>query len=191
LCSENLVKIDDVDRKLLKLLSQDPEIPQIDLAKRLGISQPAVSSRIYKLKKTGTLTHFIGMDVKKAQLFLAKIDIVTSDVEHLLGSLDECPFYLNSFLTSGRYNLTVLLIGENIRSIISCADSHIRSNPLVKDMEFNVILTPIRNFVVPINFHPEKKKITPCEKNCGNCNLYLDNRCLGCPASVHYKGTLL
>ena len=183
--------MDDVGRKILKLLSQDPEISQVDLARRLGISQPAVSSRIYKLKKTGMLTHFVGMDVKKAQLFLAKIDIVTSDVDHLLDSMDKCPFYLNSFLTSGRHNLTVLLIGENIRSLVSCADSHIRSSPLVKEMEFNVILTPIRNFVVPINFCPEKKQATPCGKNCANCHLYLNNRCLGCPASVHYRGTLL
>jgi len=186
-----LVKIDDADRRILKLLSQDPEIPQIDLAKRLGISQPAISSRIYKLKKMGMLTHFVGMDVKKAQLFLAKIDVVTNDVDNLLGSLDKCPFYLNSFLTSGRHNLTVLLIGENIRSLISCVDSHIRSNPLVKEMEFNVILTPIRNFVVSINFYPEKKEITPCGKNCANCHLHLNNRCLGCPTSVYYKGTLL
>ena len=186
-----MVKIDDADKKILKMLSQDPEISQIDLAERLGISQPAVSSRIDKLKKAGMLTHFIGMDVKKAQLFLAKIDMVTIDVEDLLSSLDRCPFYLNGFLTSGRHNLTILLIGENMGSIISCVDSHIRSNPLVKDMEFNIVLTPIRNFVVPINFHQEKKEITPCGKNCANCNLYLDNRCLGCPASVHYKGTLL
>ena len=49
------MKIDNVDRKILKLLSQDSEIPQVDLAKRLGISQPAVSSRINKLRKTGVL----------------------------------------------------------------------------------------------------------------------------------------
>ncbi len=188
---KTLAKIDNVDRKILKLLSQDSEIPQIDLAKRLGISQPAVSSRINKLKKTGALTYLIGVDVKKAQLFLAKIDVVTNDVDHLLDSIDECPYYLNSFLTSGRHNLTILLVGENVRSLVSCVDSHIRSNPLVKEMEFNVILTPIRSFIVPIEFHPEKRQTTPCEKDCANCSLYLDNRCLGCPTSIRYKGTLL
>jgi Lrp/AsnC family leucine-responsive transcriptional regulator len=186
-----LVKIDNVDRKMLKLLSQDSEIPQIDLAKRIGISQPAVSSRINKLKKTGALTYLTGVDVKKAQLFLARIDVVTNDVDHLLASLDHCPCYLNSFLTSGRHNLTILLIGENVRSLISCVDSHIRSNPLVREMEFNVILTPIRSFVVPVEFHPDKKQSTPCGKDCASCNLYVDNRCLGCPTSINYKGTLL
>ncbi len=186
-----LPKIDVVDRKILKLLSQDSEISQVDLAKHLGISQPAVSSRINKLKKTGALTYLTGVDIKKAQLFLAKIDVVTNDVDHLLNAIDKCPYYLNSFLTSGRYNLTVLLIGENVRSLVSCVDSHIRSNPLIKEIEFNVILTPIRSFVVPVEFYPEKKQRTPCGKDCDNCSLYSDNRCLGCPASIHYKGTLL
>ncbi len=185
------MKIDNVDRKILKLLSQDSEISQVDLAKHLGISQPAVSSRINKLKKTGALTYLTGVDIKKAQLFLAKIDVVTNDVDHLLDSMNHCPCYLNSFLTSGRHNLTVFLVGENVRSLVSCADSHIRSNPLVKEIEFNVILTPIRSFVVPVEFHPEKKQTTPCGKDCGNCNLYADNRCSGCPTSIHYKGTLL
>ena len=188
---KTLTKIDNVDRKILKLLSQDSEIPQIDLAKRLGISQPAVSSRITKLKKTGTLTYLVGVDVKKAQLFLARVDLVTNDVDHLLDSMEECPYYFNSFLTSGKHNLSILLVGENVRSLVSCVDSHIRSNPLVKEMEFNVILTPIRSFVIPIEFHPEKKQTTPCGKNCAGCNLYLDNRCLGCPTSLSYKGTLL
>lgn len=185
------MKIDNVDRKILKLLSQDSEIPQVDLAKRLGISQPAVSSRINKLRKTGVLICVTGVDVKKAQLFLAKVDVVTNDVDRLLDSINECPCYLNSFLTSGRHNLTILLVGENVRSLVSCVDSHIRSNPLVKEMEFNVVLTPIRSFVVPVEFHPEKKQTTPCGKDCANCNLYLDSRCLGCPASIRYKGVLL
>jgi hypothetical protein len=44
------------------------------------------------------------------------------DTNHCLS--DKCPLYLNSFLTSGRCNMTVLLVGENIRSIMPCVDSH-------------------------------------------------------------------
>ena len=184
-------EIDDVDKKILHLLSQNPEIPQVDIAEHLKISQPAVSARIHKLKEAGVLAHLTGIEVKKAQLFLAKIDIVTNNTEHVLSFLEKCPLYINGFLTSGRYNLTVLLMGENMRSIVSCVDSHLRPNPIIKEMGFDLVVTPVRDFIVPVRPILEKKKITPCEKDCSGCAFYKDNRCLGCPISVHYKGHLL
>ena len=141
------------------------------------------------------LKYLIGADVKKAKLFLAKIDIITTDTEQILEALNKCPLCLNSFLTSGRYNLTILMIGENIRSIMSCVYSHFRQNPsikdLIKDMEFNLVVTPIRDFIVPIKPVLEKKRLTPCESDCDSCTLYATDRCLGCPASTRYKGVLL
>lgn len=184
-------KLDDIDKKIMSLLSRDPEVSQAELAKQLKVSQPAVSARIRKLKEKGALAHIIGTDVKKAQLFLANLDVATNHVEQFLKSLDECPIYLNSFLTSGKNNLTVMLVGENIRSIMSCVDSHLRQNPLVKDTELDLIVTPVRPFIVPTRPCMDKKKITPCGADCGSCTLHASDRCLGCPATVYYKGELL
>lgn len=184
-------KLDDVDRKIMSLLSQNPEVSQVELAKQLNVSQPAVSSRIRKLGEKGALAYIVGTDVKKAQLFLANLDVATNHVEQFLNSLEGCPIYLNSFLTSGKNNLTVMLVGENIRSIMSCVDSHLRQNPLVKDTELDLIVTPIRPFVIPIRPSVDKQKTTPCGADCGSCTLYASDRCLGCPATVHYKGELL
>jgi DNA-binding Lrp family transcriptional regulator len=186
-----LKNIDEVDKKILYLLYENPELSQAELSDRLKISQPAVSARLRKLKETGVLTYSIGTDIKKTQLFLAKIDLVSINTEQVIGLFEKCPMYLNSFLTSGKYNLTVLLIGENIRSIMSCVDSHLRTNSLIKDMEFNLIVTPVKDFVVPIKPILDKKKTTPCQTDCGSCTLYMNDRCLGCPASIHYRGHLL
>jgi len=183
--------VDEIDKKILLLLSENPEVSQADLAENLKISQPAVSLRVRKLKEAGLLAHLIGMNAKKTQLSLGRIDINTNHPEQVLNLLNKCPLYLNSFLNSGGYNLTVLLIGENMRSIASCVDSHLRPDPIIKEMEFNFVVTPIRDFIVPIKPNLDKKKITPCEKDCSKCVFYVNNRCLGCPASIHYKGTLL
>ena len=165
--------------------------PIAELSKRLKISQPAVSARIHKLEEEAVLTHMIGTDIKKTQLFLAKLDISTDNVEEILKFLDKCPLYLNSFLTSGTCNMTVLLVGENIRSIMSCVDTHLRKNLPAKNMEFDLIVTPARSLIVPIKPNMEKKSVTPCGADCGNCTLYMSDRCLGCPVSLHYKGNLL
>lgn len=184
-------KLDDKDKKIMSLLSQDPKISQAELAKQLKVSQPAVSARIRNLEEKGALAYIVGTDVKKAQLFLANLDVATNHVEQFLKSLEGCPIYLNSFLTSGKNNLTVMLVGENIRSIMSCVDSHLRQNPLVKDTELDLIVTPVRPFIIPIRPSVEKKNTTPCSADCSICTLYAGDRCLGCPATVQYKGKLL
>ena len=81
-------EIDDVDKKILSMLSENPQISQAEISERLKISQPAVSARVHKLEDKGFLSHIIGTDVKKAQLFLAKVDITTNQVENFLKSVE-------------------------------------------------------------------------------------------------------
>ena len=183
--------IDEINRKILSNLSEDPEISQTELSHRLKISQPAVSLRIRKLEERGVLARLIGTDIKKAQLFLAKVDLTANNVPKVLESLEKCPLYLNCFLTSGRHNMTCLLIGENMRSILSCVDSRLRQNLPVENIEFDMIVTPTRPFIVPVKPKMEKKAVTPCGADCSTCTFYTSDRCLGCPASIHYKGSLL
>lgn len=183
--------IDDVDRKILCLLSSDPQVSQAEISGRLKISQPAVSARIRKLEEKGILARLIGTDVKKAQLFLAKVDITTNHVEQFLKSVEDCPLYLNCFLTSGTHNMTCFLMGEDMRSVMSCVDSRFRQNESIKNMECDLVMSPTRSLVVPIKPHMEKKKDNPCGKDCSTCTFYTSDRCLGCPSSIYYKGKIL
>ena len=183
--------LDETDRKILFMLSENPKTSQADLSSALKISQPAVSLRMRKLEEKGLLAHLVGTDIKKAELFLAKVDITTNRVEQLLETLNKCPLYLNCFLTSGKHNMTCLMLGENIKSIMSCVDSRLRQNLPAENIEFDLIVTPTRPMVVPIKPQAERKKITPCGADCSTCNFYTSDKCLGCPTSIYYKGKLL
>jgi len=183
--------IDEIDKKIISILSGNPGISQAELSAHLKITQPAVSLRIRKLEEKGIVTHMIGTDISKAQLFLAKVDLSTNDVEGVLRVLEKCPLYLNCFLTSGRHNMTCLMMGENVRSIMSCVDSRLRQNLPVRNIEFDLVVTPTKPFVVPLKPRMEKSPLTPCGADCGTCSFFKNERCLGCPASIHYKGRLL
>lgn len=183
--------IDETDKKILRMLAEKPQMSQAEISGRLKISQPAVSARIHKLEDNGVLSYLVGTDIKKAQLFMAKVDITTDKVEQLLKTLENCPLYLNCFLTSGKHNMTCLMVGENIRSIMACVDSRLRQNLPIKDIEFDLIVAPTRPMIVPVKPQAERKKISPCGADCSVCAFYTDDRCLGCPASICYKGTLM
>lgn len=183
--------IDIIDKKILSMFSENPQTSQAEISKRLKISQPAVSARIRKLEERGILSYVVGTDVKKAQLFIAKVDITTNQVEDFLKSVESCPLYMNCFLTSGGHNMTCFLIGEDMKSVMSCVDSRFRQNPAIKSMECDLVMNPTKSLVVPVKPQMEKKKISPCGKDCSVCTFYTSDRCLGCPASIYYKGKLL
>jgi len=184
-------EIDATDKKIMLMLSENSQISQAEISERLKISQPAVSARIRKLEERGILARLVGTDVKKAQLFLAKVDITTNHVENFLKSVEGCPLYMNCFLTSGRHNLTCFLMGEDMKSVMSCVDSRFRQNPSINSMECDLVMNPTKSLIVPVRPRMEKKKETPCGKDCSACTFYTSDRCLGCPASTHYKGKLL
>ena len=51
-------KLDDRDRKLLDLVQRDADLPQAELAKRVGLSAAAVNERLKKLEHCGAIRHY-------------------------------------------------------------------------------------------------------------------------------------
>lgn len=50
--------MDELDRKILTLLSQNARMPVKDIAERISLTSPAVSSRIHKLENEGVISGY-------------------------------------------------------------------------------------------------------------------------------------
>ena len=61
--------LDDVNRRLLRELHDDPRITMSELARRVGMSAPAVTERVQRLQRAGVIAGF-RMDVDPAALGL-------------------------------------------------------------------------------------------------------------------------
>jgi len=70
---------DETDREIIRLLQGDPDLSHRGIAKHVGLTQPAVSARIARLRRTGHLRLQAGMDVAAVGLVLAKVDVATPD----------------------------------------------------------------------------------------------------------------
>lgn len=62
-------RIDDVNARLLAELHADPRITMSELARRVGMSAPAVTERVQRMRASGVITGF-RMDVDPASLGL-------------------------------------------------------------------------------------------------------------------------
>ncbi len=184
--------LDKRDRQILSLLELNPEMSQNDMAEKLKISQPSVSARVYKLKQKGALSHVAGMNLKKVNLYMAKVDVIASNTSSVLEIFKDCPYFLNGLIVSGKYNLCLFFIGEDIATLEAIVDGHLRSNPLVKGAEVSIVITAMKDLIMPVKMNFDTDSTPPCGNgcNCKECPHHISNRCLGCPVTGSYNGKI-
>lgn len=184
--------LDKRDREILSLLEKNPEMPQNDIAEKMKISQPSVSARIHKLKQKGALAHVVGMNLKKVDLYMAKVDVIANNTSSVLDIFKNCPYFLNGFIVSGKHNLCLFFIGEDIATLEAIVDGHLRSNPLVKSAEVSIVISPMKDFIMPLRLSFDPGSTPPCGNGCSckDCPHHISNRCLGCPVTDSYNGKI-
>ena len=57
----NLKPLDELDRKIVRTLQADGRISNVELARRVSLSPPAVHARIRRLEEQGYITGYRGM----------------------------------------------------------------------------------------------------------------------------------
>ncbi len=188
------MKIDDKDRVIISMFANDPEVSQDDIAKAIGLSQPSVAMRIRKLKDGGGLDTVTGINPFKMGLFMAKVDIASTNTARVLDIFRGCPYFSNGFTVSGRNNLTLFFMSEKISSLESIVNNHIRTNENVTDVDFNIIITAEKDFVQPVQLTIDdtswNAKMGKGGAKGSSCQVSKMGRCEGCPLEGEGEGWL-
>ena len=182
------IKLDEKDRKIITLLHDTPEISQEDIAENVHLSQPSVAIRIKKLKERGIINQLLGVNLNKVGIYVAMVFVRTTNTTKILNIFLDCPFFLNGFVISGEKNLMLLMAGEDLASLESIIDERLRPDEDVQSADFNIVISSIKDFVMPIKMIERPLNKPPCGIDYKECQAYHENRCFGCPATSRYKG---
>jgi DNA-binding Lrp family transcriptional regulator len=169
--SEKL-KLDDIDRKIITLVQEEPNLTHTQIAERIDRSQPTVGMRIKKLEKSGVLQFQPGINFKKVEIFMATVEINTKDPELIMDMAKSCPFMLNAFRVSGEYNVCILLASSELSKLENVVNYHFRGKPDVSRVSMNVVTEIAKDFILPIDFDSEDHEPT-IEEGCGEKCKYL------------------
>jgi len=148
---EDDYKLDDIDRKIIEIIQEEPTITHTDIAKRVERSQPTIGMRINRLEDLGVLQFQAGLNLKIADMFYAQVEIITDYPNELLGEIERCHFMLNAFRLSGTTNVSVLIANPKIAFLDKLVNTKFRNNPLVKEVNMNIITDVVEDFVLPID----------------------------------------
>jgi DNA-binding Lrp family transcriptional regulator len=189
--------LDHVDRKIISQLQLDGRATLEKLAKDVGFTSMGVKKRLQKLIQQGAIQVSASVNPFFFKLFPAIVLLEMESAEamqRLLERFKDCPRVIHIFKTIGGYNLIALVIAEDQETLesISMEKCSLRSSAGIRRSEFYPIgdiyfspFIPLREYLT----HKERD-IAPCNVDCRPCSRYMNGKCVGCPTTIHYKGTL-
>ena len=158
-----MLKIDQIDRSIIELIQENPNLTHTQIAQQVNRSQPTVGMRIRKLEKAGVLKFQAGINLKTVDLQIANIYLNTNNPQAMEDLVKSCPYMLNGFRQSGTFNFTILLVGYKLEQLDRIVNNHFRDNPDIIRVEMNIVTDVINDFVLPFNV-----ELDHCEKGCKN-----------------------
>ena len=154
----------DIDKSIIDLVQKKPNLTHTEIAKQVKRSQPTIGMRIRKLEEMGILKYQAGITLKNRDLCFARVDIQTNNPQASFKMVKKCPFMLNAFSLSGNKNISILIVGFNLKVLEKIVNYHFRSNPIVTEVQMDLIVDVADDLVLPLNFNIEHTK------NCPVCN---------------------
>ncbi|WGW02212.1 Lrp/AsnC family transcriptional regulator [Tropicibacter oceani] len=114
------MQIDEIDQRLITLLSEDARLPVADLARRLGIARTTVQARIERLQTRGLIDGFTirrGAALRPALRATVLISIEPRAGAAVLARLRKLPVVEAVHTTSGRVDMIVTLVAQTTEEL--------------------------------------------------------------------------
>jgi len=139
---------DPIDYKLLELLQFNGRASQMELAKQIGLSQPAVAERIRKLEDQGAITGYAALvDARRlGKDITAFIGVFTNHPRHnysFARRISDLPEVLECYRVAGSDSYLLKVKTENTSSLDELI-AHIRHFPGVERTQTTIAIASIK-----------------------------------------------
>ncbi len=189
--------MDEIDRKIITQLQTDGRTTLEDLSKITGYSNVGTKKRLQNLIKKGAIKIQALINPTALGLYPAMVMLEMENaqaLQDLINRFEDCPRIIQMFKTIGGYNLIALVIAESKDTLesISIEKCSLRCSKGIRRSEFYPISETYYSPFLQIreNLVHKEKTQSPCNINCDPCKRYETKKCVGCPATIHYRGTL-
>ncbi|MEM0446156.1 MAG: winged helix-turn-helix transcriptional regulator [Candidatus Nitrosocaldus sp.] len=193
-------KLDEIDRRIMSIIYKNPEITQVKLAEKVGLTQAAISTRLSRLREMGMIGKgCMIINPSNLGLELMSIDVYTEHTDAMLEKFKHCPCVINMFCFADESNrVEMIMVGEN-KQLEYCVTKHIRRDTNITSIVARRITSLQKSIGVITHdtaMDDEGKEVEqqydlPCnDAPCSRCEYYIDNggACYGCPFTAFYKG---
>ncbi|MBR4520046.1 MAG: AsnC family transcriptional regulator [Paludibacteraceae bacterium] len=153
--------IDDLDKRILKIITQNARIPFKDVAEQCGMSRAAVHQRVQRMFDIGVIVGS-GYQVNPKMLGynLCVYVGITLERGHMYrqvcAELENIPEIVESQFTLGAYSMIIKLFAHDDKHLMYLLNSQIQAIPGIANTETLTILDESINRALPIEQLPQK-----------------------------------
>ncbi len=153
--------IDDLDKRILKIITQNARIPFKDVAEQCGMSRAAVHQRVQRMFDIGVIVGS-GYQVNPKMLGynLCVYVGLTLDRGHMYrqvcAELEKIPEIVECQFTLGAYSMIIKLFAHDDKHLMYLLNSQIQTIPGIANTETLTILDESINRALPIEQLPQK-----------------------------------
>jgi Lrp/AsnC family leucine-responsive transcriptional regulator len=189
--------LDTIDRKIITQLQADGRTTLEELSKITGFTSMGTKKRLERLIKKGIIkvSAIINSSALKLHPAIVMLEMESAEaMQELLDRFEECPRVVQIFKTVGGYNLIAIVVAETKETLesISMEKCSLRCSRGIRRSEFYPVSDTYFSPFLQIreNLSHKENKVTPCNVECDPCNRYETQKCVGCPTTSQYKGSL-
>lgn len=189
--------MDEIDKKIITMLQADGRVTLQEISKNIGLTSMGVKKRLEKLEKKGItkISALISPTALKLHPAIVMLEMESTEaMQTLLNRFKECPRVVQIFRTIGGYNLIALVVAETKETLesISMEKCSLRCGKGIRRSEFypvsDIYFSPFLQIREKLSL--KEKKLAPCNIDCQPCDRFEAQKCVGCPTTKNYRGTL-
>ena len=160
-------KLDDTDLRILDMLYDDGRKSLVSIAEAVGLTHPSVKERLKRLIRSKLIKIQANINLSKLNLITSMISADISDpdeLEELIENLKTCPRVISIMYSTGEYNIVLIILASDEKSVRAFVDRNIRTIKSLKKLYIANIDIICPKFI-PIKLLPPEE----CYEKCKNC----------------------
>ncbi|GAA2843680.1 AsnC family transcriptional regulator [Aminobacter aminovorans] len=139
------MKLDDIDKRILRALQRDGRMANNDLAREVGLSPSPCLRRVKLLEEAGVIDRYVAMlnpaKIGKGQTFFTRIWLKAQDedtIEHFAAEVVKLPEVLECYLMLGDCDAMVRVVAANIDAYRRFQSEHLSRIKGVQNVKTDV-----------------------------------------------------
>jgi Lrp/AsnC family transcriptional regulator for asnA, asnC and gidA len=154
-----LLELDDLDNTIIELLRADGRLPYRAIARKLGVTENTVRSRVRRLEESNTMRVVAVTDIEAAgfsMLLAIGVQVEGRSPETVARELARFPEVFSVNVVVGAQDVEILVVTENQASLNELIGTRLAAVPGVRRLTPALALDVLKNQPDWVPFHDEQ-----------------------------------